>query len=117
MWFVGTLALIIFIFSLALYISMAKNLVGGIDSTLETVAKKRQNDIMEGVEESENRRIDEEETRDLEELDEMKNIFPLFYIQLLELFDDGTRQDKKIVVKSNNLGENTLPLPKYREEK
>lgn len=115
LWFVGAITLIIMVFSVALYLSMVKNLVGGLDSALETVAKKRQNDIMEGVEESENRRIDEEETEDLRELDEMKDIFPLFYIQLLELFDDGTRLDINIVLKSNNLGENTLPFPPFRE--
>ncbi|MCP5106346.1 MAG: HAMP domain-containing protein [bacterium] len=117
LWIVGTLALISIIFSFVLYMSMAKNLLNGIDSSLETIAKKRQNDIMEGVEKSADGRIDAEEIEDIEKLDEMKNVFPLLYIQLLELSTEATRHNMKIIVKSNNLEENTLPLPQFKNGK
>ncbi len=111
----GTLALIIIIFSLALYLALAQNLMKGIDSSLETVAKKRKNDIMEGLERTRFQRIDEEEFEDIEELDEVKDIFTLVYCQLLELSVDGPRPTIKMIVKSNNLNDNVLPYPTYAE--
>ena len=85
LWFVGTLALIITIFSIALYIGLSKSLMNGIDSSLEAMARKRHIDILEGLERTGFQHVHEEDIKDIEELDDVKNIYTLTYIQLLEL--------------------------------
>jgi heavy metal sensor kinase len=113
----GTVVVIAVVFSSVLYFSMAENLENGLDSAVEAMAKNLQNDIMKGVMYAPDGRIDMDEIEDIEELDDMKNVFPLLYVQLLELQDDGTRRDMKIVVKSYNLEHNTLPFPRFGNRK
>jgi len=113
LWFVGTLALIIIIFSIALYIGLSKSLMSGIDSSLEAMAKKRHIDILEGLEKTRFQQIHEEDIKDIEELDDVKNIYTLTYIQLLEFSGEGPQRNMKVIAKSNNLKDNTLPLPHY----
>jgi signal transduction histidine kinase len=116
LWFMGTLALIVIIFSFVLYFSMTESLLNGLDSSMEAIAKNLHNDIMKGVMYTPDGRIDMGEIEDIEELDEVKNVFPLSYMQLLELHDKGTRRDMKIVVKSYNLEDNTLPFPQFENK-
>jgi heavy metal sensor kinase len=77
------------------------------------MAKGLRNDAMEGIIRTPDRRIDMGEIEDIQELDQMKNVFPLLYIQLLELHDEGTRRRVEMVVKSYNLEDNALPLPQF----
>jgi two-component system OmpR family sensor kinase len=117
LWFVGTLALIIIIFSLALYLSLANSLEKGIDSALENAARKRYSDILESVEETGIAKINAEDIMDIEELDEVKTIFSLVYAQLLEQSSDGPGKNMIIMARSENLKDNMLPLPHPGKEK
>lgn len=108
----GTLSLVIIISSIILYISLSKSLIKGIDSSLETAARKGHNDISAGMERSGIERPDSGAVEGIEELDDEKNVLSLMYSQLLELSGEGAQQNMKIIAKSKNLKGVVLPLPR-----
>lgn len=113
LWLVGVPALIIIVFSAGSYHILSKTLMNGTDASLEAAAVNRRNDIMEGLEQTGFRHIAEDELDDIRQMDEVKDIFFLVYVQLLELrtAGAGAQTEMKLTAKGENLEDKTLPYP------
>lgn len=92
--------------------SLSKILVKEIDSSLETAARKKHNEILAGMERSGKEPVVSEAIKDIRELDNEKNILAPVYAQLLSLSGEGEQQSMKIIAKSINLKDAVLPLPR-----
>ncbi|MCP4216011.1 MAG: HAMP domain-containing protein [bacterium] len=114
-WFVGSIQILIIAFSAILYMAIKDNLLTRIDSSLETVAKKRRADILEGLEEF--GKITEEDLEDIYSLEEENIIFSLAFVQLLKAkpghsHDAATNllENFEVTASSRNLAGKRLPL-------
>ena len=107
LWYVGTIGVLVLIFSVILYLSLKNSLEKSINISLRTVGEEIEHAISENPYKKLGEILNKERDEELS--------IPLIYAQITEIQKDGNKL--KIVAKSKTLFEDSLPISEraYKE--